>query len=441
MADPARIVAVDDSPTIRKALQLMLEPAGFALEFGTTGQEALEKVKQVQPHVLLLDFILPDMRGSDVCRLLAADPETAGIPVVLISTKGAEIRQAYHDLDNVVHYITKPFAPDEVMCAINEVLARSIEKRLEKMRGEPSPPLAEPGRAVGAAEQEAIGSDGEAPPESWEEAAEIAAEDDAELLAADRTRDGARREALDAMFETLRTGLEGVYVEEVDTPAGAAADEAQSYTDLASRLARQLAEAMDQAESGSPFSLCSDGSVRSLDENLLDTFRRVCRLLFRAARAGAVRNDLAGHSLPRVLVISRRDSRLFERLTALREDRGKWHVFVIAADVRQLPMMTRLYGPTRLIVDAAYGGVLWDQLKALRSLPDGQQLPVLAVLSAQEQQERSESASWSALGVETLVDPGSGLVAMLRAWVAHPGAPLRRSAAPRTIEPTVVHAS
>jgi CheY-like chemotaxis protein len=440
MGDAARILAVDDSPTIRKALQLMLEPAGFTLEFGATGQEAIEKVKQFQPQVLLLDFILPDVRGSDVCRLLAADPETAGIPVVLISTKGAEIRQAYQDLDNVVHYITKPFAPDEVMRAINEVLARGAGERLAKMRGEPGAPAAETLAAAVSADHEPIPADGEVPAEAWEEAAEAAGEEDTDLVAADRVRDGARREALEAMFETLRTGLEGVYVEEVDTPAGAAADEAQSYTDLASRLARQLAEAMDQAESGVPFSLCSDGSVRSLDENLLDTFRRVCRLLFRAAGAGAVENELAGHSLPRVLLVSRPDSRLFERLMALRRDCSEWHVFAIAADVRQLPLMTRLYGPTRLIVDAAYGSPLWDQLKTVRALPDGQQLPVLAVVSANVGGEQSGSGAWSALGVETLVDPGAELITMLRTWITHPGDLSRRSAERSAIEPSVVHA-
>ena len=61
MQTASRVLAVDDSATIRKALQLILEPAGFDVEFGATGQEAIDKTKQSQPEVLLLDFILPDM--------------------------------------------------------------------------------------------------------------------------------------------------------------------------------------------------------------------------------------------------------------------------------------------------------------------------------------------------------------------------------------------
>src|SRR5262245_57077346 len=129
-----RVLAVDDSATIRKALQLILEPAGFDVEFGATGQEAIDKSKQWQPEVVLLDFILPDMRGTDVCRVMAADAEMAAIPIILISTKRAEIRQAYQDLDNVVHYITKPFAPDEVTRAIADVLSQSRESRMAKLQ-------------------------------------------------------------------------------------------------------------------------------------------------------------------------------------------------------------------------------------------------------------------------------------------------------------------
>jgi CheY-like chemotaxis protein len=434
MGDAARLLAVDDSPTIRKALQLMLEPAGYALEFGATGQEAVDKVKQLQPSILLLDFILPDMRGSDVCRLLAADPETAMVPVILISTKGAEIRQAYQDLDNVVHCITKPFAPEEVTRAVAEVLARSAEERLAKMRPQAAaaavaesqaPPVAAP------ADEDLLppgaplsGSADRGFVEAWEEGEETLSDEDVEGEAASRMRVGTRHAALELMFETLRTGLEGVYVEEVETRTGAAADEAQSYTDLASRLTRQLAEALDQADSGVPFNLCSDGSVRSLDETLLDTFRRVCRLLFRAAGAGAVESELIGRPRPRLLVISRPESDVFERFMTLRQNRSEWSVFAITGDVRQLPLMIRLYGPSQLIVDAAYGSALWDQLKIIRALPDGQRLPVLAVVAASASGDHGEGgnalAPWSVLGIETLSDPGGELIHILRAWIKRP---------------------
>src|SRR3990172_12431048 len=87
-----------------------------------------------RPAAILLDFILPDMRGPEVCRRLAADPDTARIPVVLISAKGAEIQQAYQDVGNVVGYIAKPFTPETIIEMLGDVVARSREGVLTKVQ-------------------------------------------------------------------------------------------------------------------------------------------------------------------------------------------------------------------------------------------------------------------------------------------------------------------
>lgn len=443
MQTASRVLAVDDSATIRKALQLILEPAGFDVEFGATGQEAIDKTKQSQPEVLLLDFILPDMRGTDVCRVLASEAETAGIPVILISTKGAEIRQAYQDLDNVVHYITKPFAPDEVTRAIAEVLSQSRESRLAKLRARDttvatssapaSTPVA-PAIASVAREssrdtlrdtwQPVTDDSASTAGETWEDADGGATDEDVEIAVANRVRDVTRRETLEVMFETLRSGLEGVYVEEIDTPGGAAADEAKSYTDLASALAQQLVETLAQAQTGAQFGLCSDGSIRSLDDTLHDTFRRVCRLLFRAVGSGAVENQqLVSPTRPRVLLVCRTDTDVWERLSLLRTERSDWHVFAVSADVRQLAVMTRLYGPHHIVVDAGYGSALWDQLKVVRALPEGQRAHILGVRRTVDDAAAATQPSaetLAALAVEVVEDPGYGLLAAVCARIEHP---------------------
>lgn len=433
MQTAPRILAVDDSATIRKALQLILEPAGFDVEFGATGQEAIDKSRQSQPEVLLLDFILPDMRGTDVCRVMAADAAMAGIPIILISTKGAEIRQAYQDLDNVVHYITKPFAPDEVTRAIGDVLSQSRDSRLAKLRArDTAAPAASPAVATPhvasvapAAWQPADEIASAAGGDTWDDADSGASDEDVEIAVANRVRDVVRRETLEGMFETLRSGLEGVYVEEVDTPGGAAADEAKSYTDLASALAQQLVETLAQAQTGAQYGLCSDGSVRSLDDTLHDTFRRVCRLLFRAVGSGAVENQqLVSPTRPRVLVVCRTDSEVWERLALLRSERSDWHVFAVCADVRQLAVMTRLYGPHHVVADVGYGSALWDQLKVVRALPEGQRVRVLGIARPRDDDGAAAapaaSETLAALGVEVVEDPGYGLLATVCARIEHP---------------------
>ncbi|MFN8644465.1 MAG: response regulator [Candidatus Binatia bacterium] len=221
MDEPVRILVVDDSATIRTALQLILAPTGHTVEFAVTGAEAIECALQRQPTMVLLDFILPDMRGTEVCRALLADARTRAVPVVLVSARGAEIRQAYQDVDNVVAYLTKPFTPDQVHDVVQDVLALvdtgfapTTPPRRRRRRPRPPPPRRSrpPRRNRNPTRRRRRPIDDELEDELGAETPPPAATT-------------TPREALEAIFETLRAGLEGVHVEEADTPAGAAADQ------------------------------------------------------------------------------------------------------------------------------------------------------------------------------------------------------------------------
>jgi CheY-like chemotaxis protein len=403
------ILGVDDSLTIRKALEIVLKPAGYDLDLAADGAEAIEKAKILKPALILLDFILPDMRGTEVCRRLAEDPETAQIPIILVSAKGAEIRQAYRDVGNVVSYIAKPFKPQVLTSIVAEVLEKSaagelaksavtvhegpampvtpvppptstpleIESTAARLAPDAGPSHPEPpsnGAAVSYGVQRSARANGH------DDADEAEFEEPAELpTAVPRLSESSRREVLEVMFETLRASLEGVYVEEVDTPAGAAADESRSYTDLIERLGQQLEETRHHVRSGARYTLYGDGSVRSLDETLIDIFRRSCRLLFRAVVAGAVENESAPNP-QRILVACHRDSQVHEQMRSLQAAHPEWQVFTVCERFRQLPVMTRLYGPTLVIAEATRAGALWDQLRVLQRLPEARQMTVIGVL-------------------------------------------------------------
>jgi CheY-like chemotaxis protein len=401
MEQAARILGVDDSLTIRKALELVLEPAGYMLELAASGAEAVEKARGFQPAVVLLDFILPDMRGSEVCRRLAADPETAHIPVVLISAKGAEIRQAYHDASNVAAYVVKPFTPETIIETVAEVLRRpggaAAGERAEELALLPPAETEEDGldlfaefedeaeeigdaRRVSAATPPPAAVFGEDEPpapevegEGWEEEGPAALPPAGFALGEERPAS-----SLETAFEVLSAGLEGVYVEEVDTRGGAAADEAKSYTVLVSQLIGQLGEALGQVQRQASFVLCNDGSIRSLDEMLFDAYRRLCRVLFRASAAGALAHDAPRHRR-RVLVACHRDSDLFPLLRSLGDEGDAWHTLLVSERFRQLPLITRLYGPTHLVVDLGGGGALWDQLRLVATMPERRRMRVLGV--------------------------------------------------------------
>jgi len=442
MGEGTRILGVDDSLTIRKALELVLKPAGYNLELAASGAEALEKAKEFKPEIMLLDFILPDMRGTEVCKLLSSDPETAQIPIVLISAKGAEIRQAYEDVGNVVSYVTKPFSPDDLTWVVAEIIAQAAEAAeaapveappaevpppaaAQPPVSEPAPPAAVMPPAPTPAFEPAAPLPHEAPPpvgEAWEEAEEAEEEVVPAQVAAER------KEALEVMFESIRAGLEGVYVEEVDTTAGAAADEAKTYTDLVSRLGRQLGETLHQARSGLRFALSSDGSVRSLDENLFDAFRRFCRVLFRAATAGAVGQE-ASVSRARVLVVCRRESELFETLKRLTDQDGDWHGFMVCERFRQLPIMTRLYGPTHVIAEVSRPGALVDQLKTIRKLPEARRIKVIGVCRPDE---NPEPEMVTELGVQAMLRDGPELWGVLREQIMSRGGASARMSSPET---------
>jgi len=409
MSDRPRVLAVDDSATIRKAMELVLDPSEYELELAASGSEAISKAKEFKPQVILLDFILPDMRGADVCERLSEDAITANIPIVLISAKGAEIRQAYDDIPSVVSYITKPFTPAGVTSVIEEAISGRVAAAAAAAVEEApaaaaaAPEAAPPANGEMRADEDLDEADGAA----WE------AEEEEISPAASRPAVSVEgRAAVDAMFEALRGSLEGVFVEEMDTRAGAATDQALSHSDLAERLARQVREALRQTQSGARHHLCSDGSIRSVDESLFDIYRRLCRLMFRAVQAGAVEDEVVAQNKPRVLIVCRRTSELFERLQSIAQERAdEWICATISADFRQLPIMGRLYGPSHIVVEAIPGTALWDQIETLRGLPEGKRLNIIGVAAEERSdgQERSDREVLAAHGIASIVGAGAAL--------------------------------
>lgn len=117
-----RILIVDDSLTIRKLAERVLKREGYRTELAENMAEALHKVPVFRPDLILLDYILPDGLGTEICRSLLANAETASIPVLMISAKGADIRKLYMDLSNVVDFLTKPFTPVVLTSVVEHVL-------------------------------------------------------------------------------------------------------------------------------------------------------------------------------------------------------------------------------------------------------------------------------------------------------------------------------
>src|SRR5437868_582229 len=105
----ARILAIDDSLTIRKLVEMALGRAGHRLELASNGQEGLDRAHKNPPELILLDYVLPDMKGIDVAAALARDERTRHVPIVVMSAKSDDLRPIFRGQAAVVDFVGKPF--------------------------------------------------------------------------------------------------------------------------------------------------------------------------------------------------------------------------------------------------------------------------------------------------------------------------------------------
>ena len=134
---PARgdkILVVDDDPSILETLATMLRYKGYTTHMASTGRKALEAVNEFEPDLVLLDIMLPDIDGYDICRRLKSDPRTRDLPILIVSA-----RTRREEIVNLLEmgandYITKPFFLDEVIARVRTNL--EAKKYRDRVREE-----------------------------------------------------------------------------------------------------------------------------------------------------------------------------------------------------------------------------------------------------------------------------------------------------------------
>ena len=127
-----KILVVDDEPEAVELVEFNLKQAGFDVATAADGAEALKKARAVSPALILLDLMLPEIDGLEVCKLLRRDPVTAGIPIIMLTAKAAEIDRVLGLELGADDYVTKPFSPRELVLRIRKILDRrkpAAEKR------------------------------------------------------------------------------------------------------------------------------------------------------------------------------------------------------------------------------------------------------------------------------------------------------------------------
>jgi twitching motility two-component system response regulator PilH len=104
----ALILIVDDSPTEVFQMRRMLENHGFQTEAAADGAEGLRKAREIRPDLILMDIVMPGVDGFRATRMLAADPATRAIPVIMVSSKGQESDRTWGMRQGAVDYLVKP---------------------------------------------------------------------------------------------------------------------------------------------------------------------------------------------------------------------------------------------------------------------------------------------------------------------------------------------
>ena len=123
-----KIFIIEDEPSIIKLVQHNLEKEGFIVSSSLNGNEGLKELKKFQPNLLLLDWMLPDLSGIDVCKNIRRDNIFRNLPIIMLTAKGEE-EDKIKGLDSGVDdYITKPFSFNELLSRIKAVLRRSDPK-------------------------------------------------------------------------------------------------------------------------------------------------------------------------------------------------------------------------------------------------------------------------------------------------------------------------
>jgi two-component system phosphate regulon response regulator PhoB len=121
----ARILVIEDEPDIQQILDYNLREKGHKVFLAGKGEEGLRVAREKRPDLVLLDLMLPDIPGTEVCRTLKSDPATRHVQVVMLTAKGEEIDRVVGFELGADDYVVKPFSVRELLLRVQAILRRS----------------------------------------------------------------------------------------------------------------------------------------------------------------------------------------------------------------------------------------------------------------------------------------------------------------------------
>ncbi len=123
--DQPSVLLVEDEPAQREVLAYNLEAEGFRVQRAENGEEALLLVREAAPDIIVLDWMLPNLSGIEVCRHLKTRPETRAIPIIMLSARSEEVDNVRGLETGADDYVVKPYSVVELMARVRAQLRRT----------------------------------------------------------------------------------------------------------------------------------------------------------------------------------------------------------------------------------------------------------------------------------------------------------------------------
>jgi two-component system, OmpR family, phosphate regulon response regulator PhoB len=144
MTPPAHVLIVDDERDLVRVVEFNLQQAGYETTAAYTGEEALQKVRHRVPDLVVLDLMLPDISGTEVCRQIKASPRSRQVPVLMLTARTDEVDRVVGFEVGADDFVTKPFSVRELVLRIRAILRRGAGAQADDVREEVGPIRVDP---------------------------------------------------------------------------------------------------------------------------------------------------------------------------------------------------------------------------------------------------------------------------------------------------------
>jgi two-component system, OmpR family, phosphate regulon response regulator PhoB len=131
----AKILVIEDERDLQQVLGYNLRLAGHTVMSALRGNEGLSMAQSQRPDLVLLDLMLPDLSGTEICKAMKAEPATRGVPILMLTAKGEEIDRVLGFELGAEDYVTKPFSVRELMLRIQAILRRTQPAKGQESSG------------------------------------------------------------------------------------------------------------------------------------------------------------------------------------------------------------------------------------------------------------------------------------------------------------------